>query len=70
MAKNKIGAGKTHFVQTVARPYLNAIFSNPSLSNLRIPCVPTQSLRLRVTWASSFSRRWRENIVYKEYVSI
>lgn len=41
------GAGKTHFVQTVARPSLNALFSNPSLSSLRIPCVPSNSFRLR-----------------------
>lgn len=46
-AKNKRGAGKTHFVQTVARPSLNALFSNPSLSSLRIPCVPSNSFRLR-----------------------
>ncbi len=46
----KRGAGKTHFVQTVARPSLNAIFPNPSLSSLRIPCTPPNSLSLRVAW--------------------
>jgi len=65
----KTREGRAKLTQTVARPSLNALFSNPSLSSLRIPCVPSNSFRLRGGLVSSFSRHRRENIVLvKDYL--
>ena len=56
--KTKERAGKTHFVQTVARPLSNALFSNPSLSSLGASHV---SHPVIFAWnlVSSFSRHRR-----------